>query len=729
MAHSGWLETLLFWSVDCSSSWRGPCLGISALRIQVDEKEAASWFFWGFLRAVLRHTVEGVRGLVDRGVEDALVRAERLGYPHARSWLGYFKGEGNPSAEACDSVRGQLLEWLEVCALTGCNESARLAACLVLVSFYWKGNLVEADPEQADVWWGIAFQRGFRYSIGSMMFLVSKLPKESDITGNDFKLFALWLDRLAADGALAPFHEASSEEGGSPGGGAEDVVCWSSPAGFRHQHSAPRIMQTIHFVSEPHFMHMRHMSLCHPNLEPFRFSLSEPVEIVEIDEAEEVAPAQRRPPPQPRPLQQPARSRQERSWAQPGASPRPREPQHPGRASQERRHRPAPDSPASGRCQPQPQRGASVHPALPREEPHRSDGGAGARWGEQDAPEPSKVERRAAPENGDLCPNGAAGPPGRASPPLSEDGGGLASALRSSADEGGTGGIRMLCAVAGGDDASLGSGIAEPPWGRPPSRPRRRKSTVAKRSRKGSAPSHGQPSPQAAPEPPPFWGAKRGRCERAAAQTWTLPRAFPPVAEREPECILIDDDSDSGGRAQANGRAGGDPSEDQSRLPEGWPRTVGFVQMMLLTPNPSKEELEQARIISAPTAGVEIRRLSWEGMGPASACGIFATKPFARGDTIGWYTGVLVRGPRPQHSKYICRAKGSSYSIDATRYGNEFRFMRRAPKESTKNARPNALKANLRTVMNTVPNFSVSLQCLRDIATGEELISVDEGHD
>lgn len=71
-------------------------------------------------------------------------------------------------------------------------------------------------------------------------------------------------------------------------------------------------------------------------------------------------------------------------------------------------------------------------------------------------------------------------------------------------------------------------------------------------------------------------------------------------------------------------------------LPENWQPEVHFTQLNFFSSKPSRQELANARALSAPTPGVRIQKI----LDKAHPCyrqrGVFATEDIPKNKVLGW---------------------------------------------------------------------------------------------
>lgn len=156
------------------------------------------------------------------------------------------------------------------------------------------------------------------------------------------------------------------------------------------------------------------------------------------------------------------------------------------------------------------------------------------------------------------------------------------------------------------------------------------------------------------------------------------------------EAAHLEDDermsSQSNSKPEAPGTAcanGGSQSVSKSyrdqlgRTPLNWQGNVGFTQLNYLTSSPDRDMQDLHRELSAPTDGVHIRWVDDKKHPAFRQLGLFAARPFAAGECLGWYSGVVLprSKTRASQSRYIFELSGVDLDIDAERFGNEFRFL------------------------------------------------------
>jgi len=247
------------------------------------------------------------------------------------------------------------------------------------------------------------------------------------------------------------------------------------------------------------------------------------------------------------------------------------------------------------------------------------------------------------------------------------------------------------------------------------------------------APTHCQyraPSTMASGADRLFWRVKKARTSPLPCRTWSpsVGIGFSRGGGERPR--QQEQEQQARGGSEVSSR---EPSRLQrnmslGRIPTNWQRNIKFTQVNLLSSDPSPEEYNKARMLSAPTPRVIMKKLKQVDRHPRNGqLALFAAEDLPKGTELGWYTGVLK--PRAKHraepSKYIYNLEGCELDIDAREYGNEFRFVSRwtpAVIQSVKTRGYILSPPNLeaRTQLTSVPG--VVLYTLEDIKEGEELI-------
>jgi hypothetical protein len=77
-------------------------------------------------------------------------------------------------------------------------------------------------------------------------------------------------------------------------------------------------------------------------------------------------------------------------------------------------------------------------------------------------------------------------------------------------------------------------------------------------------------------------------------------------------------------------------AEGLGALPDNWQAGVHFTQLNFFSSKPCKQELENARVLSAPTPGVRIEKITDKNHPCCGQRGVFATELIPQNKVLGW---------------------------------------------------------------------------------------------